>query len=181
MSPRSSHTLQRFMHAHLHAQTTGDVGDIRSWRITDVLITEATRISPIGATCQEENGRDSWISSPNLRARQVIQLTICAHSWFKLGHPDIQICAQQFLVYLSILSWVSAIQSTNISFSSINLEYTKFWVNYTYAVKYANTYLYTINRSQTSMKIKTPCMTHAKLKQVHKHSGLIQCFRENAV
>ena len=40
MHPRSSRAVQRFMRVYLHAQTTVDAGDIRTWRTMVILITE---------------------------------------------------------------------------------------------------------------------------------------------
>ena len=62
MHPRSSHAVQRFMCVYIHAQTAVDAGDIRTWRITVILITGITQRPPIWAPCRDKNGAGFGIS-----------------------------------------------------------------------------------------------------------------------
>ena len=47
---------------YLHAQTTVDAGDMRTWRTVVILITGKTRRPPIWATCRDKNGPGSALN-----------------------------------------------------------------------------------------------------------------------
>ena len=76
----SAHTIfaarAAFDACYLHAQTAVDAGDIRTWRITVILITGKPQIPPIGAPAmlRWKNDTNSWIPSLNL-------CTWGGHSW----------------------------------------------------------------------------------------------------
>ena len=58
----SSPAVQHFTRVYLHAWTTVDAGDIRTWRIMVILITGKTQRPPIWAPCRNKDGAGSGIS-----------------------------------------------------------------------------------------------------------------------
>ena len=72
MRPRSSRTMRHFTHVYLHAQTTADVGDIRTWQTVVILITGKTWRPPIWAPCPDKNGASSGISLVYMWDRQIV-------------------------------------------------------------------------------------------------------------
>ena len=62
-----SRAVQRFMRVYLHVRTAVDVGDIRTWRTTVILITWKTRRPPIWAPCRNKDSAGSGISGVYLR------------------------------------------------------------------------------------------------------------------
>ena len=62
MRPWSLRAMQCFTCVYLHAQTTVDAGDIRTWRTTVILMTGKTQRPQIWAPCRNKDGAGSGIS-----------------------------------------------------------------------------------------------------------------------
>ena len=86
MRPQSLRAVWHFTHVHIHAKTTIDAGDIRSWRTTVILITGKIQRPPIWATCWNQDG--AVLGSP-----------VYIYYWSQ-GGTDTQVCS--FFIYTPV-------------------------------------------------------------------------------